>query len=144
MQSRRTTVLTLMRRLTTKQKIAGIKHGFRSGLEERIASELDQQSVPYKYEQRKITYVKPARTSTYTPDFELPNGVIVETKGRFLAEDRQKHLLVKQQNPELDIRFVFSNSKTPIFKGSKTSYGDWCLKHGFPYADKHIPNHWLH
>ena len=58
---------------------------------------------------------------TYTPDFELPNGIIIESKGRFVAADRKKHLLVQKQHPELDIRFVFSNSKAKISKGSKTT-----------------------
>ena len=50
---------------------------------------------------------------------------------------------VKEQHPELDIRFVFSNSKTKISKKSKTSYGMWCEKHGFPYANKLIPKDWI-
>jgi len=82
-------------------------------------------------------------TRTYTPDFLLPNGIIIESKGRFVAADRKKHLLVKQQHPDLDIRFVFTNSKAKISKGSKTSYGDWCDKNGFLYADKLIPEGWL-
>nr|DAL93602.1 MAG TPA: endonuclease I [Caudoviricetes sp.] len=35
-------------------------------------------------------------------------------------------MLIKQQNPELDIRFIFSRSKTPIYKGSKTTYAAFC------------------
>lgn len=50
---------------------------------------------------------------------------------------------VKEQHPELDIRFVFSNSKTKISKKSKTSYGMWCEKHGFPYSNKLIPKDWI-
>ena len=40
----------------------------------------------------------------------LYNGIIIETKGRFTAADRRKHLLVRKQHPHLDIRFVFENS----------------------------------
>jgi hypothetical protein len=87
--------------------------------------------------------VVPERKAKYTPDFVLPNGIIVETKGRFVVADRQKHLFVKAQHPELDIRFVFSNSKAKISKTSKTTYADWCTQHGFKYADKEIPNEWL-
>lgn len=79
----------------------------------------------------------------YTPDFVLPNGIIIETKGRFTAADRKKHLLIKEQHPEFDIRFVFSNSRTKLNKGAKSSYGEWCSKHGFLYADKVIPQEWL-
>ena len=82
-------------------------------------------------------------TRKYTPDFRLPNGIIVETKGRFISDDRKKHLLVQQQHPDLDIRFVFSNSKAKLNKGAKSTYADWCIKHGFLYADKTIPEEWL-
>ena len=73
----------------------------------------------------------------------LPNGIIVETKGRFTPADRQKHLLVQKQFPELDIRFVFSNPNQKINKGSKTSYAMWCEKNGFLYAKGLIPKEWL-
>ena len=82
-------------------------------------------------------------TRRYTPDFILPNGIIIETKGRFVAADRKKHLLIQQQHSELDIRFVFSNSRAKLSKGAKSTYGEWCEKHGFLYADKQIPEEWL-
>lgn len=120
----------------------GVKHGYRSGLEDRISEQLKGLSVPFKYEEFKVKY-EVHEVRTYTPDFELPNGIIVESKGRFVAADRKKHLLVKKQHPELDIRFVFSNSKAKITKGSKTSYGDWCDKNVYIYADKLIPEEWI-
>jgi len=83
------------------------------------------------------------RNKSYTPDFILPNGVIVESKGRFTTDDRMKHLEIKKQHPELDIRFVFSNSRAKIRKGSKTTLGMWADKNGFMYADKRIPEEWL-
>ncbi|API58493.1 hypothetical protein BSL82_03555 [Tardibacter chloracetimidivorans] len=43
----------------------------------------------------------------------------------------------------LDIRFVFSRSSSPIYKGSKTTLGAWCEKNGFLYADKTIPEEWI-
>lgn len=79
----------------------------------------------------------------YTPDFELPNGILIETKGRFTAEDRTKHLNVKRCNPHYDIRFVFQRSKSPLYKGSKTTYAEWCDRHGFKWADKVIPQAWI-
>lgn len=90
-----------------------------------------------------MTYTKPARIAKYTPDFILPNGIVVETKGRFLTDDRQKHILIKQQYPKLDLRFVFSNPNTRISKQSKTTYAMWCDTHGFLYASKVIPQEWL-
>lgn len=121
---------------------AGFKYGYRSGLEDRISKQLKSLSVPVKYEEMKIKYAI-NEVRTYTPDFELPNGIIIESKGRFVVADRKKHLLIKKQHPELDIRFVFSNSRAKINKGSKTTYGMWCEKHGFLYADKLIPEEWI-
>lgn len=116
---------------------------YRSGLEDKIAAQLERAGIKIQYETKKLNYVVPASTHTYTPDWVLPNNIIIESKGLFSVEDRKKHLLIKQQHPNLDIRFVFSSSKTKIRKGSKTSYADWCKKYGFKYADKLIPDAWL-
>ena len=125
------------------KKAVAAKYGFRSGLEMDIDANLKNQGIDGEYEQHIIEYVKPETKHKYHPDFKLPNGIFVETKGRFLADDRKKHILIKKQHPELDIRFLFQNSKTKISKGSKTTYADWCMKHGFQYADKIIPEDWL-
>ena len=129
------------KRFTKRQ--AAVKHGYRSGLEEDLDNTLKQVGIDGEYEKHKIAYTKPATQHTYTPDFRLPSGIFVETMGRFVVEDRKKHILIKQQYPELDIRFVFQNSKNKIRKGSKTTYADWCEKHGFKYADGTIPQEWL-
>lgn len=121
----------------------GFVYGFRSGLEEQIAKQLHEAGLKVDYESEKIAYIKPARNAKYTPDFILPNGIIIESKGRFVVEDRQKHLIIKGQYPDLDIRFVFSNSRTRISKNSKTTYAMWCEKHCFQFADKFIPQEWL-
>ena len=130
------------RKITAKQ--VATKYGFRSGLEEKVAEQLDQLGIVYTYEKVKLKYIRPASEHVYTPDFVLANGIIMETKGRFLLADRMKHILVKRHNPELDIRFVFSNSNARISKASKTTYAMWCRKHGYKFADKTIPNEWLH
>ena len=119
------------------------KYGFKSGLEENISVQIESKGIKVEYESEKVAYTIPASQHTYNPDFKLPNGIFVETKGRFVAADRKKHLLVKAQNPTLDIRFVFSNSKNKISKASKTTYGDWCDKNGIVYADKVIPDSWF-
>jgi len=126
----------------SKVRQRALKAGYRSGLEETIALQLTSLSVPVMYETEKFKYdVNEVRT--YTPDFLLPNGIVIESKGRFVAADRKKHLLIQKQYIFLDIRFVFSNSKAKLTKGSKTTYGDWCNKHGFLYADKLIPEEWI-
>lgn len=118
--------------------------GFRSGLEVKVSDQLKAVGVAFTYEATKIRFVRPAYAASYTPDFILPhNGIIVETKGRFEADDREKHLLIQAQHPDLDIRFVFSRSLTPIRTGSPTTYAIWCRTHGFLFADKTVPSEWL-
>jgi len=131
-----------MARVKLQRKKVAAKYGFRSGLEEQLHASLQERGVDGEYEQHKINYTIPESKHTYTPDFRLPNGIYVETKGRFVTDDRKKHLLIKQQHPHLDIRFVFQNSKNKIRKGSKTTYADWCTKYGFQFADKTIPEEW--
>ena len=95
--------------LTSKE--VGLRYGFRSGLEERIASELETESVEFEFEETKLQYVKPQKTHTYTPDFYLPKQkIFIETKGLFTSADRQKMRLVKEQHPDKDIRFIFNNA----------------------------------
>jgi len=118
-----------------------VRAGFRSGLEQDNAKLLDKAGVEYEYEKHKIPYIP--KPKTYTPDFRLSNGIYVETKGRFLPSDRAKHLLVREQHPDLDIRFVFSNSRQKLSKKSKTTYADWCYKHNFEFADGTIPWRWI-
>ncbi len=96
------------------------------------------------YECRYLRYTIPESVHTYTPDFILPNGIIIEAKGLFETADRKKHLLIKEQYPHLDIRFVFQNPKNTLYKGSKTTYADWCQKYGYQYATKLIPASWFH
>jgi hypothetical protein len=135
------------KRVTRKQltaKQAGVKHGWRSGLEELVGKQLDDLGVAYEYEKLTIHYTVPARKAKYTPDFEiLSNGIIVETKGRFVTADRKKHLMIKEQHPNLDIRFVFSNPKQKISKLSQTTYAMWCDKNGFKWAAKTVPEEWI-
>lgn len=116
---------------------------YRSGLEDNIAKQLEGKGLPVSFEAHFLNYTKPETQHKYTPDFLLPNGIIIESKGLFDVEDRKKHLLIKEQHPELDIRFVFSRSASKLYKGSKTTYADWCIKHGFKFADKLIPVDWL-
>ncbi len=125
-----------------KNRFRGIQAGYRSGLEEDTAAYLKKKKVKFTYEKEKIKWVD-LKIRTYTPDFVLANGIIIETKGRFISVDRRKHKEIKKQFPELDIRFVFANSKAKLYKGAKSSYGDWCKKNGFKYADKVIPDEWL-
>jgi hypothetical protein len=120
-------------------------NGYRSKFENSIGTQLSEHKINPKkiYETTVIDYIKPQTNHTYTVDFALPNGILVEAKGRWVLEDRKKHMLIREQHPELDIRFVFMNSKGKIRKGSKTTYADFCDKHGILWSDKIIPIEWL-
>ncbi len=122
---------------------AAREHGFRSGLEIRIDKQLTAAGVQHEYETKTITYVIPEAPHRYTPDFPLPNGIVIEGKGQFTSDDRKKMKLVREQHPDIDIRFIFSSSRTRIGKKSKTTYGDWCTRLGFKYSDKLVPQAWL-
>lgn len=122
---------------------------YRSKLEERVAKQLDDANIKFGYETKKVSFVIPARTAKYNPDFEC-GSIIIEAKGRFGhngsggAEVRQRLILAKQQNPDLDLRIVFQNANLPIYKNSKTTYAKWADDHGFLWADKGIvPATWL-
>tara|TARA_R110000824_G_scaffold26619_4_gene91231 strand:- start:1364 stop:1723 length:360 start_codon:yes stop_codon:yes gene_type:complete len=115
---------------------------FRSNFESNFARFLRDNKIKYEYEKTKIQYVPKIRT--YNPDFYLQDyGIFIETKGLFTSPDRSKHLLIKEQHPDIDIRFIFQNCKNKLYKGSKNNYGDWCNKHGFKYAEGEIPRAWL-
>lgn len=118
------------------------KRKYRSGLEEKVAEFIQEHESCVRYEEFKIKWTD-VRFRVYTPDFVLDNGIIIETKGLFTSEDRRKHIEVQKQHPELDIRFVFTNERNKLYKGSKTTYGMWCDKNNLKYATRIIPLKWL-
>jgi predicted small secreted protein len=120
----------------------------KSGLEEVVYNYLNKVKVNFIYEGMKIVYFQPEIKKTYKPDFPIKGSFIIETKGAFNSADRKKMKLVKQQNPDLDIRFIFSNSKNKIGKKSQTTYGKWCELNNFPYhciqsTKETFPSNWL-
>ncbi|MEJ7930991.1 hypothetical protein WG922_13530 [Ramlibacter sp. AN1015] len=106
----------LSRVLIAKYRMAHYK----SALEKAFAA---KHALPYETD--KLLYVQ---ARTYTPDFKLGEHHYVECKGRFTGAERTKTLLALKQHPELKLVFVFNNPETPLNKGSKTTYRDWCSK----------------
>lgn len=137
-----------MAKTSHSRQYRAMRNGYKSGLEESVNEQLKASGVSYSYEDEVLYYQKPSSSHKYTPDFVLARGghskyIYIETKGYFTAEDRKKHLLVRESNPYVDLRFVFSNPRNKISKKSKTTYADWCTKHKFLYAHKTIPQEWL-
>ena len=132
-----------MKTLKTYRNHKALQLGYRSGLEMKVDAQLKELGVKAEYESIRIPYKVPAVVRNYTPDYVLPNGIVIETKGRFTLEDRKKHLLIREIYPDLDLRFVFSNPSNCLRKGSKTTYADWCKKHKFLYSHKWVDASWL-
>jgi len=125
-----------------KRKFANRKSGYRPQFELSLARSLKEKNIPFEYERKRLTYIPDPKT--YTPDFYLPEtDIYVEAKGELSKPDRVKMILIKKQHPELDIRFVFMNARNKIYRGSKTTYADWCIRHGFDWSEKNIPIEWL-
>jgi len=106
---------------------------YRSGSEIKTADFLEHLKIPFEFEPHYINYTW-LEDKKYLPDFILPNGIIIEVKGRFTRQDRKKHLFIRNQYPYIDIRFVFDNPRSKLNKGGKSSYGDWCEKNKFIYC----------
>ena len=114
---------------------------YRSKLEENVANLLQGLGVSYQYESERVSYTIQHH---YTPDFVLPNHVLLETKGYWDAAARRKILAVKKDNPYLDLRMVFQSPYNKISKKSKTTYAKWCEKRDIPWTSYHdIPLEWL-
>lgn len=122
--------------------MSGYRLPYRSKFEVRVAADLGKRKIDFQYEKVSFDYVPKIRN--YTPDFYLPESKIyIETKGRLTTNDRVKHLLIKDQYPDLDIRFVFVNADNKISRTSKTTYANWCDRHKFLWAESLVPMEWL-
>lgn len=95
-----------------------------------------------KYEDTKLKYTV---EHTYSPDFTVKDNVFIETKGLFKAADRAKHLYIKQQHPEVTVYLVFQNPNNKLSRVSKTTYGEWCDKHGILWStlQEGLKKEWL-
>ena len=85
----------------------------RLGRADRKADE--EAGLPVKYETEKLDYIWPERPA-YTRRTLAPvarAGLFIETKVKDVA-DRQKHLLIRDQCPDVEVRFVFSNANAKV------------------------------
>jgi hypothetical protein len=119
-------------------------HRFRSKLEAAVWGKIEAVQPGAQFESLKLPYTL---THTYTPDIILPNGVILEVKGRFIQKGhdcRPKMLAVKAAFPDLDIRFVLQNPGLSVTPRAKLTHSEWCDKNGFPWCHyQSIPPEWL-
>ena len=126
-----------------RRKRNGVKHAYKSNWEKQVADILVANGIPVVYEADVIPYTVPQSNHKYKPDFKIRDGVYIESKGIFDAKDRQKILLLKEQRPDITILMLFQNANQKLYKGGKSSYGDWCTKNGIAWSHKIIKKEWL-
>jgi len=119
-------------------------HRFRSKLEAAVWGKIEAVQPQAQFETLRLPYTL---EHTYNPDIILPNGVVLEVKGRFIVKGqdcRPKMLAIKKAFPDLDIRFILQTPGLPVTPRAKMTHADWCDKHGFPWAHYlKIPEDWL-
>ena len=117
---------------------------YRSKFEESVKNKAVSEGLEdITYESDILEYLWPERKAKYTPDYKLPNGIYIECKGILDRETRKKHLLVREQHPDKELRFIFMRNSR-LYKGSKTTYGEWCDKNNFKWALNKIPKEWYY
>jgi len=114
---------------------------FKSKFEKAVAEQLAQHGVSFEYEGSYIEYVQPAQNRKYLPDFDV-GPFYIEVKG-YLEPKARKKLLWVRENADKEIRLFFQDASKPIYKGSKTTYGEWATKNGFKWAEREIPQEWV-
>jgi hypothetical protein len=131
-----------MAKPSTAQKL----QKYRSGFEEKVQKFLTAKGIKHSYESETLKYVVPEKTRRYVADFSLTGtNIIIEAKGIFDSDDRQKMMLLREQYPDRDIRMLFMRDNG-IIRRSKTKYTDWCAKNGIKAAvdkDGKLPKEWL-
>ena len=128
---------------------------YRSKFEASVGHQLEELKREFEYETESIRFIQPSVQRLYKPDFIIKTRsgktIYIEAKGLWTYEDRYKHLLIKQQHPDIDIRFVFQRASTRVSKGSRLTYRDVCEGRGrgiwsgvtWPYSELTIPKEWL-
>jgi hypothetical protein len=115
--------------------------GFRSGFEGQVAKQLTANGNQWTYESQSFDLLIPR---SYTPDFFLDNGVVLEVKGYFDAEDRRLIKLFREQHPDVDLRMVLQKPHQKLTKTGRMTYAGWCERYSVPWCEGAlIPKSWL-
>ena len=125
--------------------------GMKSILEVQIATELDDMEVEWLYEHETLAYHTcpgwhPAcnvKVQTYTPDFTLANGVLLEAKGKMTLDTRKKMVAVKKCHPDRIVCMIFGYANNKISaRPNATRYWEWAEKEGFEWSDNVVKREW--
>ena len=129
---------------------------YQSKWEARIANFLEERGIKFGYEVETWKYqIKPYNAKCfdceskevyeirkYTPDFFLPNGIVIEAKGKFTSAMRAKILAVIESNPDKDLRLLFAKDNY-LTSAKKKRYTEWAKQKGIKSAVGEIPEEWL-
>jgi len=107
----------------------------RSQLEADVEQALINQGYSPQYEPERFPYVLHKK---YTPDFKI-GSVYVEVKGWWPPAERSKFLAVILSNPGLPIFVALQRPNLTLSKRSRTTYSQWCVKHGIAWSPIPIP-----
>lgn len=102
---------------------------------------MEKAGLKADYEPDRLPFI---RSSHYVPDWKIRPNVYIETKGYFSPSNRANMLSFREQHPGVRIHFVFGNAQNRLNPKSKTTYADWCRRHGFKFIDikQGVPLNW--
>ena len=116
---------------------------YKSKFEHTFAAFLKKKGLDFQYESVVLLYTEPQEHKYHVDWASDDYQFYIETKGRFTAKDRRKHLAVRVSNPGKEVRFVFQNARQRLYKGSPNTYADWCNANGFKWAQGVPPAEWF-
>lgn len=144
--------MTSRKRSTWKVK----QFELRSKFEYTVAVALVEAGVEFGYEERSYPWWEKLPRAvckscgekdcqvarSYTPDFFLPNGNIIEAKGRFTSKDR-KIAAAMREIIGSNFKMLFMTNNW-LNKNKKSRYGDWCDARDIEWAvGPKVPKEWL-
>lgn len=109
---------------------------YRNAVEKAVGDQLSELGLLALYEVAKLGYILHRR---YTPDFTFGDTHHIEVKGWWEPSDRAKLLAVIHANPTTKVLVALQNPNLTIAKKSKTTYAQWCEKHGIQWCPIPIP-----
>lgn len=129
----------------------------KSNLEKTIGNKLIKRGIGFEYEKESYKwseYIPRAYCDdcgsnsdcyvdrSYTPDYFLESGTIIEVKGKFTAKDRKIAAAMKEQHPNLKIAMLFSKDNY-LTKQHGKRYSDWCNSKGIEWSLNELKEEWL-
>jgi hypothetical protein len=121
-----------------------------SDYERAVVDDLIDRGISYEYETARFDYSTPVtkghceacgeqskrvvQRRYRTLDITLPNGIVVEVKGKFPSPIRTLMRHIVRCNSGADIRMIFMRDNWLVAKTKKRKYSDWCRTVGIPCA----------